>query len=67
MADGSLKIYSDMDKRIREMERLAEEVRDLGAGLPVVEKNSRSILCSVEALRYGISDLVGVLAQGGEE
>ena len=61
MGQVTLKVYATLDRKIREMERLAQEVRDLGVGLPVVEMNSRSVLCSVEALRCGISDLVGVL------
>lgn len=55
--------YREMDQRIQEIERLAQELRELGKGLPVVESNARGILSFTHLLRFGISDLVAVIEQ----
>jgi len=47
-----------MKEKIDEIERLACEVRDLGCGAPVVEKNTRSILSFTHVLKFGIADLI---------
>ena len=46
-----------MKEKIDEIERLARELRDLGKGSPVVEKNTRSILSFTHVLKFGIADL----------
>ena len=48
----------DMRERIDEIDRLALELKDIGRGLPVIEKNVQAILSFSYALRFGISDLV---------
>lgn len=63
--ETSLKTYCELDQRIGELERLAQEVKDLGQGLPVARQNARSILSAVQNLRYGISDLVEALDSKG--
>lgn len=50
-------LLKDMKERIEEIERLVLQLRDLGRGMPVVEKNARSILSFTHVLRFGISDL----------
>ena len=45
---------------VQEFERLALELKDLGRGMPVVEKNAQAILSFTNVLRYSISDLVEV-------
>ena len=58
--DNEMGLITDMKQKIEEIERLVFELKDLGRGMPVVEKNSRSILSFRHVLRFGISDLVEV-------
>ena len=51
-------LLKDMKARIDEIDRLALELKDIGRGLPVIEKNVQAILSFSYALRFGISDLV---------
>ena len=51
-------LLKDMKARIDEIERLTLELKDIGRGLPVIEKNVQCILSFSYALRFGISDLV---------
>ena len=56
----------DMDRKIREIERLVHDLEEMGRGIPVVEKNTRSILSFTHVLKFGISDVAGMLdKQGG--
>lgn len=50
-----------MDRKIREIEEGVLELKELGQGLPMVEKNAESIQSFVQALKFGVSDLAGVL------
>lgn len=56
MEKVDLTAFQEMKKRLDEIERLIREFRDLGKGLPVVEKNARCLLSFTHALRFGISD-----------
>ncbi len=47
-------------EKIEEIERLALQLKEMGKGMPVVEKNARSILSFTHVLRCGISDPVEV-------
>jgi uncharacterized protein YoxC len=58
--DNEMSLITDMKQKIEEIERLVFELKDLGRGMPVVEKNVRSILSFTHVLRFGISDLVEV-------
>ena len=49
-----------MKDRIDGIERLALELKDLGEGVPAIEKNVRSILSLTYALKFGVSDIVDV-------
>jgi len=60
VVDNQMGLLNDMKGRIEEIERLVLELRDLGKGMPVVEKNAQSILSFTHVLRYGISDLAEV-------
>ena len=51
-------LLKDMKGKIEEIERLVLDLRDLGKGIPVVEKNAQSILSFTHVLRFGISDLM---------
>lgn len=57
VVDNQMDLLNDMKGKIEEIERLVLELRDLGRGMPVVEKNAQSILSFTHVLRYGISDL----------
>ena len=58
--DNEMGLITDMKQKIEEIERLVFELKDLGRGMPVVDKNARSILSFTHILKYGISDLVEV-------
>jgi len=47
-----------MRSRIEQLENAAHELSALGQGVPVVEKNTRTILAAVRLLKFGISDVV---------
>jgi hypothetical protein len=53
-------ILRQMKDRIDGIENLARELKDLGEGIPVIEKNARCILSFTHALRFGISDVAEV-------
>ena len=46
-----------MSRKIEEAEKAIIEMRELGKGVPVVEKNARCLLSVTHALKFGISDL----------
>jgi len=46
-----------MSLKIKEAEKAVMELKELGKGVPVVEKNVRSILSVTYVLKFGISDL----------
>ncbi len=60
VVDNQMGLLKDMKEKIEEIERLVLELRDLGRGMPVVEKNAQSILSFTHVLRFGISDLAEV-------
>jgi len=49
-----------MKEKIEEIDRLVFELKELGAGTPVVEKNAQCILSFTHVLKFGISDLVEI-------
>lgn len=56
----------EMKDKIHEIERLVLDLQTLGAGAPVLEKNTRCILGFVNVLKFGISDIAGITdTQGG--
>ena len=64
--DKEIGLLKDMKQKIDEIERLARDLKNLGKGIPVVEKNTRSILSFTHVLRFGISDLAELVdSQGG--
>lgn len=60
VVDNQMGLLKDMKEKIEEIERLVLELKDLGRGMPVVEKNAQSILSFTHVLRFGISDLAEV-------
>ncbi len=65
MSGKNTRLLTEMDARIKGIENLAGELKDLGKGIPVIEKNARCILSFVFALKFGISDVVD-LETGGD-
>jgi hypothetical protein len=53
-----------MSRKIEEAEEALREVRRLGAGAPVIEKNVWSLLSLTQALRFGICDLAELEGPG---
>ena len=51
---------SEMKKKIEEIERLVLDLKELGKGVPVIEKNARSILSFIYVLKLGISDVAEI-------
>ena len=47
-----------MNAKIAEIEAHIKELRNLGAGMPAVEKNTRNMLNCIYVLKFGISDIV---------
>ncbi len=51
----------EMKAKIERIEKLTLELKGLGEGLPVIEKNTRNILSATYCLKFGISDIVDTL------
>ena len=45
-----------MQRKIEQIETLVLELKDAGAGIPVIEKNARAILSFTNILKGGICD-----------
>jgi len=50
----------DMKTKIEQIEKLALELKHLGDGIPVVEKNVQSFLNTAYVLKFGISDVAEI-------
>lgn len=51
----------EMRDKIEEIERLVLGLRELGEGMPVIEKNTCSILGVIYVLGFGISDVAEII------
>jgi hypothetical protein len=49
-----------MNRKIEDAEKAIRELKELGGGVPVIEKNARSLLSITYALKFGISDLLEI-------
>ena len=68
MEPGDRAMLSEMRGKIEGIEKLALELNALGEGLPVIEKNMRTILSITYVLKCGISDIVDIeYGPGGEK
>ena len=54
-------ILKEMQSSIESIEKHVLVLKDLGAGIPVVEKNSRILLSAVRNLKFGIVDTAAVM------
>jgi len=52
-----------MGAAVEQIEQLTYKLKELGAGIPAVEKNSRIILSVVNILKLGISDPADLINQ----
>ncbi len=50
----------EMKQKIEEIERLVLELKALGKGVPVVEKNVTGLLSFTYVLKFGISDVAEI-------
>jgi hypothetical protein len=53
----------EMKGKIDGIEKLALELKTLGEGLPVIDRNTRNILSATYCLKFGISDVADVLGE----
>lgn len=60
-------LLRQMKTRIDGIENLIHELKALGEGVPVIEKNTRCMLSFTHALTFGISDVAEVNNEGGEK
>jgi hypothetical protein len=56
-------LLGEMKEKIEEIERLVLELKTLGKGVPVVEKNVRGLLSFTYVLKFAISDVAEVQEQ----
>ena len=63
MEPGDRAKLREMKGKIEGIEKLALELKGLGEGLPVIEKNARNILSATYCLKFGISDVVDTLVE----
>jgi anaerobic selenocysteine-containing dehydrogenase len=52
-----------MKSRIEQLEKATLELNTLGGGVPVVEKNARTILATTRLLKFGISEVAEIETQ----
>jgi hypothetical protein len=53
-------MLKEMKDRIDQIEALVIDLKKLGEGVPVVERNARCLLSYVWALKFAISDVADV-------
>ena len=53
----------EMQDRIEQIEKHARELNDLGAEIPVIEKNMQIVLSVVRNLKFGIVDPAKLMGQ----
>lgn len=68
MLPADWSVLRQIKDKIDGIEKLALELKTLGDGVPVIERNVRSILGFTHVLKFGISDMFeNEDAQGGPE
>ncbi|MEW6665198.1 MAG: hypothetical protein AB1512_08260 [Thermodesulfobacteriota bacterium] len=53
-------MLKDMKERIDRIEALVVDLKKLGEGAPVIERNTRCLLSYIWALKFAISDVAEV-------
>jgi len=59
--ENEISLIKSLKKRIEEINRLTEELKEIGKGMPVIEKNACCILSFTHALKFGISDVAEII------
>ena len=54
----NIKEIKEIDKKIRELRKLAEDIMEQGKKIEAVKRNTKRILASIAMLELNISDLV---------
>ena len=60
-SENGISLIQAMGAKISEIHQLAEELKQIGHGMPVIEKNTRCILSFIHALKFGVSDIADVM------
>lgn len=55
--DHAMDRFKEMKNRIDRIDQLLAEIKELGQGMPVVDKNVRCMKSFTHALGFGICDL----------
>lgn len=59
--------YRQMAAKLEKMDRLTREIRDLGQGLPVIERNTTALAALLRALKFGVKDTAAALAARSDQ
>ena len=54
-------MVKEMKEKIDQIEELIHDLKKLGQGFPVIEKNAQSMLSFVYILKFGISDAADMI------
>ena len=60
MSPNNSLLLQKLKSRIEQIEKLSYEMKEIGEGIPVVEKNVQSLLSAVYILKYEISDVAEI-------
>ncbi len=60
MSPNNSLLLQKLKSRIEQIEKLSYEMKEIGEGIPVVEKNVQSLLSAVYILKFGISDVAEI-------
>jgi hypothetical protein len=47
----------EIKRKIQEIEKKLYELKEMGSGIPVIEKNARCMLSFTHTLKFGITDV----------
>ena len=50
----------EMELKVEQIEKLVRELKELGQGIPFVERNVQSFLNTVYIFKFGISDVAEI-------
>jgi hypothetical protein len=56
-------MLKEMKEKIEKIEELIRDLEEMGRGVPVIEKNTRSMLSFVHVLKFGISDAADMIPE----
>jgi hypothetical protein len=62
-----LSLINEMERNIKEITNRTMKLKELGKGLPVIEKNTLYILSILNVLKFGISDISRIYRGEGDQ